>query len=219
VSGTPEPITIEREIVGVECGTNGKVLNARISLAFAGGVAPYQVEFDSGDIVADVKAGSRVEFTLEGGGSLTVMVKSGTEDGNPARSRNIHAPATDDSCNELTSTGTPTTESTNTADPGTIPTATPTPTSAIHVVTVPVSEVSVATRPSITPTVKASTPLPPPSITPSEHIKPSNTPKPVTVRVTHTPKPVEVRATHTPKEPKATRTSKPHDKPTHTPKP
>jgi len=170
------PLVIHDKIYDLECENNGEVINAIIYVEILGGVPPYQVDFDPGDLIIPDVHGSFVIFTLKGGKRLTIRAKSNTVDGEPMASHDVYAPSHHLSCEEqafidtqtLTLTPTPistnistptklfTLGSTATKDNNTLPT-TPVPTTPVP--TTPVPTTPVPTTPVPT-TPVPTTPVP-----------------------------------------------------------
>ena len=152
-------LIVDDKIYDLDCGANGEVKSATIDLEISGGVPPYHVEFDPGDAVLDLN-GSGVRFTMEGGKSLIVKVKSETFDGEPRVERDIYAPSYRPECEGPTRTPTltvtPTASDTPTATH--TPTATPTKTQKFGVSATNHNDGSVdssVTPPPINPTLKS----------------------------------------------------------------
>lgn len=203
------PIEIVSAVADVECGPNGKVISATMTIQVTGGIAPYDLEFDPSDtIIPGLEAGSIIKFTLPAGHSLTAQVRSHSADGTPSGTRTIRAPSKDGRCAEPTSAVLPSATMTNSPIPTKAATYTkshdPRATKTMILSSTSTHASIDKTNTPPLPTVKTNTPLSPVVKTntpPSPVVKTDTPPSPVVK--TNTP-PSPVVKTHTPLVPTLT---------------
>lgn len=112
-----EPLAIDEEIYHIECDANGRVKSVIFVIRILGGMAPYDIEFEPGDVAYTNLLQSSVLFTLPGGTRVVVRVTSALESEKPIV-RDIYAPSTHAYCTDQLATNTLATTSTSTPTPG-----------------------------------------------------------------------------------------------------